>query len=65
MLWGLAIYTAPLAVTEAIGFWREREFVDYYEHWHWAAKAIVYVAIFYAIVLFGAREQNVFIYFQF
>lgn len=65
MWWGLTMYAAPLVVTETIGFWRDREFVDYYQHWHWVVKAVMYVAIFYAIVLFGAREQNVFIYFQF
>ena len=65
MSWGLAIYTMPLAVTEAIGVFHDREFVDRYERWHWLVKAVMYVAIFYGIVLFGAREQNAFIYFQF
>jgi alginate O-acetyltransferase complex protein AlgI len=65
MLWGIAIYAAPLAVTEVLGFLRGCEFVDLYPSWHWLTKALVYVAIFYAVVLFGARQQNEFIYFQF
>jgi uncharacterized membrane protein YqhA len=31
----------------------------------WWLRAPVYVAIFYAIVFFAAREQNEFIYFRF
>jgi mannose/fructose/N-acetylgalactosamine-specific phosphotransferase system component IID len=64
-LWGLAIHALPLIATELAGYRRGKEFVDLYETWHWVAKAAVYVGIFYAVVLFGARTQNEFIYFQF
>lgn len=63
--WGLAIYSIPLAVTEYLGYRRKAEFVDLYANWHWLTKAMVYVAIFYAVVMFGARKQSEFIYFQF
>jgi D-alanyl-lipoteichoic acid acyltransferase DltB (MBOAT superfamily) len=63
--WGLAIYSVPLAVTEYLGYRRNSEFIDLYPNWHWFAKGIAYVSIFYAVVLFGARKQSEFIYFQF
>jgi len=63
--WGLVLFGAPLAVTEAAAYRRGVEFSDLYQDWHWIAKAAMYVAIFYAIVFFGAREHNEFIYFQF
>ena len=31
----------------------------------WFTKAMAYVSIFYAVVMFGARKQSEFIYFQF
>jgi D-alanyl-lipoteichoic acid acyltransferase DltB (MBOAT superfamily) len=63
--WGLAIYSVPLAVTEYLGYRRNKEFIDLYSNWHWFVKAMALVSIFYAVVLFGARKQSEFIYFQF
>jgi len=63
--WGLAIYGLPLLLTEAISYWKDREFVDLYQDWHWLLRAAAYVLVFYGIVFFGARQQNEFIYFQF
>jgi alginate O-acetyltransferase complex protein AlgI len=65
ILWGMTIYALPVVLTELLGYLRGCEFVDLYEKWHWLPRAFVYVAIYYAIVLFGARQQNEFIYFQF
>lgn len=63
--WGLVLYGGPLAATEFAGYRRGVEFSDLYENWHWLGKAAAYVTIFYAIVFFGARQHNEFIYFQF
>ena len=52
-------------MTEYLGYRRNLEFVDLYANWHWFTKALVYVSIFYAVVMFGARKQSEFIYFQF
>ena len=65
ILWGLALYSIPLCVTEFLGYRRNSEFVDLYANWTWFTKAMVYVSIFYAVVMFGARKQSEFIYFQF
>ena len=65
MAWGIAIYSIPLVLTESLAYHRNVEFVDLYKKWGWFTKALVYVAIFYAVVLFGARKQSEFIYFQF
>jgi D-alanyl-lipoteichoic acid acyltransferase DltB (MBOAT superfamily) len=63
--WGIVLYSIPLVLTETLGYRRNAEFVDLYKDWGWLTKALVYVAIFYAVVLFGARKQSEFIYFQF
>ena len=63
--WGLALYAIPLCVTEFLGYRRNLEFIDLYADWTWFTKALVYVSIFYAVVMFGARKQSEFIYFQF
>ena len=55
----------PARVTEFLGYRRNLEFIDLYADWHWFAKAIGLVSIFYAVVMFGARKQSEFIYFQF
>ena len=65
IVWGLTIYSTPLVLTESLAYRRGVEFVDLYARWHWIARAVVYVVIFYAVVMFGARQQNEFIYFQF
>jgi alginate O-acetyltransferase complex protein AlgI len=65
MLWGMTIYALPLIATEVLAYLYGCEFVDLYDRWHWVAKALVYVAIFYGVVWFGARQQSEFIYFQF
>jgi hypothetical protein len=63
--WGLVLYSAPVCVTEFCGYCRNLEFVDLYADWSWFTKAMAYVSIFYAVVMFGARKQSEFIYFQF
>jgi D-alanyl-lipoteichoic acid acyltransferase DltB (MBOAT superfamily) len=65
LLWGMVLFGAPLLVTETIARWNGVEFVDVGERMRWWLRAPVYVAIFYAIVFFAAREQNEFIYFRF
>jgi len=63
--WGLALFAVPLLVTEVLGYRRDKEFVELYPAWSWPTQLLTYVAIFYAIVWFGARRYNEFIYFQF
>jgi hypothetical protein len=65
LLWGLTLFGLPLVVTELIAYCRGVEFVDVLDRLSWQARAILYVALFYAMVFFAARSQNEFIYFQF
>jgi D-alanyl-lipoteichoic acid acyltransferase DltB (MBOAT superfamily) len=61
----VAIFGIPLVATELLAYRKGVEFVDLYGRMPWWVRSILYVAIFYAIVFFAAREQNEFIYFQF
>jgi alginate O-acetyltransferase complex protein AlgI len=63
--WGLVLFGLPLALTEYAAWRRDVEFVDLYHEWRWLQRSIAYVAIFYALIFFGARLQNEFIYFRF
>jgi alginate O-acetyltransferase complex protein AlgI len=65
LLWGLELFGIPLLITETIARRQGVEFVDVGERMPWWLRASVYVAIFYAIAFFAAREQNEFIYFRF
>lgn len=65
MIYGLVLYGSVLAATEFAGYVKHCEFVDLYSRWHWIGRGIAYVAIFYGIIMFAARQQNEFIYFQF
>jgi alginate O-acetyltransferase complex protein AlgI len=61
----LAILGLPLIATELFAYRRAVEFVDLYGRMPWWMRSALYVAIFYLILFFAAREQNEFIYFQF
>ncbi|MBV9221972.1 MAG: MBOAT family protein [Methylobacteriaceae bacterium] len=63
--WGMVLFGAPVVITEVLAYRSDAEFVDLYKGWSWPVRSILYVCIFYAIVFFGARQQNEFIYFQF
>jgi hypothetical protein len=63
--WRLVLLALPLIVTEAIGYRRGTEFVDIYATTPWWMRPLLFVNVFYAIILFGARQQNSFIYFLF
>ena len=63
--WGLVLFGLPLVLTDYVAWRRDVEFADIYFDWGWVPRSAIYVAIFYAIVFFGARLQNEFIYFQF
>jgi alginate O-acetyltransferase complex protein AlgI len=65
LLWGLALFGIPLVITELLAYRRGVEFVDLLDGLAWPVRAVLYVALFYAIVFFAARSQNEFIYFQF
>jgi D-alanyl-lipoteichoic acid acyltransferase DltB (MBOAT superfamily) len=65
LFWGLALFTTPILISDAIGFAYRREFPDLGRHMPFWTKAIVYVLIFYGILFFGARESSEFIYFRF
>jgi alginate O-acetyltransferase complex protein AlgI len=61
----LVLLAAPVIVTEWIGYRRGTEFVDVYAATLWWMRPLLFVAVFYGIIFFGARQQNEFIYFQF
>jgi D-alanyl-lipoteichoic acid acyltransferase DltB (MBOAT superfamily) len=65
LLWGLALFGFPVVVTELLGYRFGVEFVDLLDGLNWTTRALLYVALFYAVVFFAARSQNEFIYFQF
>jgi len=65
LLWGMVLFGTPLLITETIARFNGVEFVDLGERMRWWLRAALYVAIFYAVVFFAAREQNEFIYFRF
>jgi alginate O-acetyltransferase complex protein AlgI len=61
----LLLFGALLLATELIGYRNGGEFVDVYSSTPWWMRSLLLVGVFYGIVLFGTREQNEFIYFQF
>jgi alginate O-acetyltransferase complex protein AlgI len=63
--YGLLLYGLPVLLTESVAYRKEKEFVDLYEDWSWPTKAMLYILVFYAVVIFGARQQSEFIYFRF
>jgi alginate O-acetyltransferase complex protein AlgI len=65
LLWGLTLFGVPLVITELLAYRYKVEFVDLLDGLSWPARAVLYVALFYAVVFFAARSQNEFIYFQF
>jgi alginate O-acetyltransferase complex protein AlgI len=65
LLWGLTLFGVPLVITELFAYRYKVEFVDLLDGLSWPARAVLYVALFYAVVFFAARSQNEFIYFQF
>ena len=65
LLWGMALFALPVVITELIGYWRSVEFVDLLDRLPVPARVFLYVVLFYAVLFFGARSQNEFIYFQF
>jgi alginate O-acetyltransferase complex protein AlgI len=48
-----------------IGYRRGTEFVDVYSATPSWMRPLLFAGVFYAIIFFGARQQNEFIYFQF
>ena len=65
LLWGFVLFGLPLVVTALLAYRHGVEFVDLLDGLSWPARALLYVALFYAVVFFAARSQNEFIYFQF
>jgi alginate O-acetyltransferase complex protein AlgI len=61
----LVLLAIPLIVTEVIGYRRGTEFVDVYSATPSWMRPLLFAGVFYAIIFFGARQQNEFIYFQF
>jgi|FEC22Drversion2_1045045.scaffolds.fasta_scaffold00217_10 alginate O-acetyltransferase complex protein AlgI len=65
LLWGLVLFGLPVVVTDLVAYRHGVEFVDLLDRLSWQVRALLYVALFYAVVFFAARSQNEFIYFQF
>lgn len=65
LAWGLFLFTLPVIVTETIGFMKKREFPDIYLRFPAWLRPIIYFALFYGLIFFGARTPYDFIYFQF
>jgi alginate O-acetyltransferase complex protein AlgI len=64
LLWGLVLFGLPVVVTELLAWRHGVEFVDLLDRLSWPARALLYVALFYAVVFFAARSHE-FIYFRF
>jgi len=65
LLYGLALFASPLILTDVLGYRKQREFVDLWGHLSGLTKTAVYLFIFYATLMFGARDSHEFIYFRF
>jgi alginate O-acetyltransferase complex protein AlgI len=65
LAYGLCLFALPLVLTDWLGYRKNREFIDLWPHLPPAGKTLLYVLVFYAIVMFGARDSHEFIYFRF
>lgn len=59
------LFAVPLFATDLVGYWRDCEFPDLRDNLPTWLTVTLYVVMFYAIVWFGKRTSNAFIYFQF
>lgn len=65
LFYGLALFVLPVAVTDAIGFARRREFIDAQKAMPGPVRVALYLAMLYAVLFFGSRGSYDYIYFQF
>jgi hypothetical protein len=63
--WWVFIFMMPVILADFIGYLHRCEFPDLWGATPLAGRVLLLVAIFYAIVFFGARQANEFIYFAF
>ncbi len=63
--YGLLLFTAPIIITEIIGFRYKREFVDMNRFFNTKIKSTLYLIMFYGVLFFGMRGSYDFVYFQF
>lgn len=63
--WILLLFSAPIVITDYMGYRRQCEFVDLYERFGRGLKVLLFVFVFYAICFLGKRETYDFIYFAF
>ena len=61
----LAILIVPVLITDYIGLRRKAEFPDAWADYPVAVRVALIIVPIYAIIFFGAREANEFIYFAF
>ncbi len=65
LLYGVVLFSAPVVITETLGFRKQCEFVDLHRNFSLLSKLLLYIAMFYAVIWFGKREAYDFIYFAF
>ncbi len=65
MIYGLALFTLPLILTEFCAYRHQSEFVDLYPRFPDVVKVLMFICMFYAVVLLGRRETCDFIYYAF
>lgn len=63
--WTFLCFALPVWITDSIGFWKSCEFPDLWGAFPTVVKVLILVGVFYALVFFGARQANEFIYFAF
>jgi alginate O-acetyltransferase complex protein AlgI len=63
--WWVCIFGMPVILSDFVGYLHRCEFPDLWSATPLAGRVLLLVAIFYAIVFFGARQANEFIYFAF
>jgi D-alanyl-lipoteichoic acid acyltransferase DltB (MBOAT superfamily) len=59
------ILILPIFITDLLGYFRSREFVDFYPILKTRTKVIIYVTLFYLTLFFASRGSYDFIYFKF
>lgn len=64
-LWGLVLFTVPLMIFDYLGYKHDVEFPDVWMKLPLIPQVLTLVAIFYAVLFFGRRVSNEFIYFAF
>src|SRR5215469_6224946 len=63
--WTYLVYMLPVLITDLVGYLNKCEFPDLWLTFNNMTKVLVLLAVVYAMIWFGARQANEFIYFAF